>query len=178
MFVAPKDVISEVWHGFRWGLEGAEKKFKADKAHSITELRDLLPGYINGSDELVFSIGKYPLIEKIVLEIFSQQLESRSRSGIGANSIKSPEIYLNEMRLFNSEFENNPSWRNTIEACGLTAGLVGGIGGEKCRTAAAHAIHNAITQIITPNKFFHGEIVGVGLLLQLRLEEMKNKNKI
>ena len=63
-------------------------------------------------------------------------------------------------------------------ACGLTAGLVGGIGGEKCRTAAAHAIHNAITQIIIPNKFLHGEIVGVGLLLQLRLEEMKNNNKL
>ncbi len=79
---------------------------------------------------------------------------------------------------FNGEFENNPSWRKTIEACGLTAGLVGGIGGEKCRTAAAHAIHNAITQIITPNKFLHGEIVGVGILLQLKLEEMKNNNKL
>ena len=74
--------------------------------------------------------------------------------------------------------ESNSSWSNTIEACGLTAGLVGGIGGEKCRTAAAHAIHNAITQIITPNKFLHGEIVGVGILLQLRLEEMKNNNKL
>ena len=39
-------------------------------------------------------------------------------------------------KAFTGEFENNPSWRNTIEACGLTAGLVGGIGGEKCRTAA------------------------------------------
>ena len=78
---------------------------------------------------------------------------------------------------FKGEFENI-SWRNTIEACGLTAGLVGGIGGEKCRTAAAHAIHNAVTQIITPNKFLHGEIVGVGLLLQLKLEEMKNNNKL
>ena len=81
-------------------------------------------------------------------------------------------------KAFNEQFERNLSWRNTIEACGLTAGLVGGIGGEKCRTAAAHAIHNAITQIIKPNKFFHGEIVGVGLLLQLRLEEMKNNNKL
>ena len=79
---------------------------------------------------------------------------------------------------FNGEFENNPSWRNTIEACGLTAGLVGGIGGEKCRTAAAHAFHKAITQIIIPNKFLHGEIVGVGILLQLKLEEMKNNNKL
>ena len=88
------------------------------------------------------------------------------------------QLLIDGEKAFNGEFENNPSWRNTIEACGLTAGLVGGIGGEKCRTAAAHAIHNAITQIITPNKFLHGEIVGVGLLLQLRLEEMKNNNKL
>ena len=105
MFVAPKDIISEVWHGFRWGLEGDEKEFNADKAHSINELRDLLPAYIKDSDELVFSIGKHPSVEKIILEIFSQQLENRSRLGIGAYSIKSPEIYLNEMRLIKSEFE-------------------------------------------------------------------------
>ena len=88
------------------------------------------------------------------------------------------QLLIDGQKAFNGEFENNPSWRNTIEACGLTAGLVGGIGGEKCRTAAAHAIHNAITQIITPNKFLHGEIVGVGLLLQLRLEETLNNNKL
>ena len=79
---------------------------------------------------------------------------------------------------FKNPANHNSSWINTIEACGLTAGLIGGIGGEKCRTAAAHAIHNAITQIIPSNKFLHGEIVGVGILLQLRLEENKNKNKL
>jgi len=88
------------------------------------------------------------------------------------------QLLLDGEEAFKCQFENNTSWRNTVEACGLTAGLVGGIGGEKCRTAAAHAIHNAITQIITPNKFLHGEIVGVGLLLQLRLEEIKNNNKL
>ncbi len=88
------------------------------------------------------------------------------------------QLLIDGEKAFKAELENNISWRNTVEACGLTAGLVGGIGGEKCRTAAAHAIHNAITQIITPNKFLHGEIVGVGLLLQLRLEEMKNNNKL
>jgi len=88
------------------------------------------------------------------------------------------QLLIDGEKAINGGFENNSSWRNTIEACGLTAGLVGGIGGEKCRTAAAHAIHNAITQIITPNKFLHGEIVGVGLLLQLKIEEMKNSNKL
>ena len=107
LFVAPKDIVSEVWHGFRWGIEGAEKEFKADKAHSINDLKDLLPSYISGSDELVFSIGKHLSIERIVLELFSKQLENRSRLGIGANCIKSPEIYLNDMRLIKSEFEIN-----------------------------------------------------------------------
>ena len=88
------------------------------------------------------------------------------------------QLLIDGEKAFKGQFDNYPSWQNTIEACGLTAGLVGGIGGEKCRTAAAHAIHNAITQIITPNKFLHGEIVGVGLLLQLRLEEIKNNNKL
>ena len=105
LFVAPKDIISEVWHGYRWGIEGAENEFKADKAHSIEELNELLPNYVDGSEELVFSLGKYPRIEKIVLETFKKQIENRSRLGIGANSIKSPEIYLNEMRLIKSEFE-------------------------------------------------------------------------
>ncbi len=88
------------------------------------------------------------------------------------------QLLIDGEKAFKGEFQNNAAWRNTIEACGLTAGLVGGLGGEKCRTAAAHAIHNAITQIVTPNKFLHGEIVGVGLLFQLRLEEMKNNNKL
>ena len=64
LFVAPKDIISEVWHGFRWGLDGAEKEFKADKSHPIDSLKDLLPSYIKGADEIVFSIGKHPEIEK------------------------------------------------------------------------------------------------------------------
>ena len=72
----------------------------------------------------------------------------------------------------------NVAWINVVEGNGLTAGLIGGIGGEKCRTAAAHAIHNAITQLQPKNKPLHGEIVGVGILIQLKLEELKNANKL
>ena len=100
------------------------------------------------------------------------------QQAIQVSRVLRDQLLIDGKKAYKSKFENNLSWRNTIEACGLTAGLVGGIGGEKCRTAAAHAIHNAITQIISPNKFLHGEIVGVGLLLQLRLEEMKNNNKL
>ncbi len=79
---------------------------------------------------------------------------------------------------YKSQAEYNLSWSNVIEGCALTAGLIGGLGGEKCRTAAAHALHNAITQIVPTNNPLHGEVVGVGILLQLKLEEKKNNNKL
>ena len=79
---------------------------------------------------------------------------------------------------YKSQADQKISWCNVVEGCSLTAGLIGGLGGEKCRTAAAHAIHNAITQIIQTQKPLHGEIVGVGILLQLKLEELKNNNKL
>ena len=57
------------------------------------------------------------------------------------------QLLINGGNAFKDQVKNNSAWRNTIEACGLTAGLVGGIGGEKCRTAAAHAIHLSLIHI-------------------------------
>jgi len=88
------------------------------------------------------------------------------------------QLFIQGEDAFNNPCEDNISWRNVVEANTLTAGLIGGIGGEKCRTAAAHAIHNAITQIDSKNRPLHGEIVGVGILIQLKLEESKNNNKL
>ena len=59
-----------------------------------------------------------------------------------------------------------------------TSGLIGGIGGAKCRTAAAHAIHNGLTQLDFSNKALHGEIVGFGILVQLHLEEIFDANQL
>ena len=88
------------------------------------------------------------------------------------------QLLIDGEKAFQSQNDKNVSWCNVVEGCSLTAGLIGGIGGEKCRTAAAHAFHNAITQIVLTKKPLHGEIVGIGILLQLRLEEMKNNNKL
>ena len=70
------------------------------------------------------------------------------------------------------------SWKRVIEACGLTAGLIGGIGGSRCRTAAAHPIHNGITQLNSSKKILHGELVGFGILIQLQLEESYMNNQL
>jgi len=63
------------------------------------------------------------------------------------------------------------AWVRVAEASGLTAGLIGGIGGARCRTVAAHAVHNGLTQLQASHGHLHGEKVGFGILVQLRLEE-------
>ena len=64
------------------------------------------------------------------------------------------------------------AWVRVAEACGLTAGVIGGVGGARCRTVAAHAVHNGLTQLQACHRQLHGEKVGFGILVQLRLEEV------
>jgi glycerol dehydrogenase-like iron-containing ADH family enzyme len=64
------------------------------------------------------------------------------------------------------------AWGRVAEACGLTAGVIGGLGGARCRTVAAHAVHNGLTQLQASHGHLHGEKVGFGILVQLRLEEV------
>ncbi|WP_218082082.1 iron-containing alcohol dehydrogenase family protein [Anthocerotibacter panamensis] len=64
------------------------------------------------------------------------------------------------------------AWEQVIDANICLAGLVGGLGGDRCRTVAAHAVHNALTTLHTTRHSLHGEKVAYGILVQLRLEEM------
>ena len=83
------------------------------------------------------------------------------------------QLFLNGFNAFKDPLSN--SWATVAEGCALTAGIIGGLGGSRCRTAAAHPIHNGLTQLSYKNKPLHGELVGFGLLVQLHLEE-KNSN--
>lgn len=63
------------------------------------------------------------------------------------------------------------TWRQVVDATVLLAGVIGGIGGARCRTVAAHAVHNGLTHLKGYHKTLHGEKVAYGILVQLRLEE-------
>ena len=69
-------------------------------------------------------------------------------------------------------------WQRVVDACGLTAGVIGGLGGARCRTVAAHAVHNGLTQLQACHSVLHGEKVGFGILVQLRLEERLGGNRL
>ncbi len=64
------------------------------------------------------------------------------------------------------------AWKQVVDACICLAGIVGGMGGAKCRTVAAHAVHNGLTHLVGHRATLHGEKVAFGILVQLRLEEI------
>lgn len=70
------------------------------------------------------------------------------------------------------------AWREVVDATVLMAGMIGGLGGAQCRTVAAHAVHNGLTQLSAGHASLHGEKVAYGILVQLRLEEMGTGNAL
>ncbi len=68
-------------------------------------------------------------------------------------------------------------WKEVVDAAVLMAGVIGGMGGAQCRTVAAHAVHNGLTHVAAHGTL-HGEKVAYGILVQLRLEEMAQKNAL
>ncbi|GAB4228111.1 MAG: iron-containing alcohol dehydrogenase family protein [Stanieria sp.] len=73
---------------------------------------------------------------------------------------------------------DSDDWREVVDATVLLAGVIGGLGGANCRTVAAHAIHNGLTQLRWAHQALHGEKVAYGILVQLRLEEMVQGNQL
>lgn len=69
-------------------------------------------------------------------------------------------------------------WQEVVDASVLMAGVIGGLGGAQCRTVAAHAVHNGLTHLLQSHGTLHGEKVAYGILVQLRLEEMIQGNRL
>ncbi len=86
------------------------------------------------------------------------------------------QLFINGYKAFKDPLSN--SWETVAEGCALTAGIIGGLGGARCRTAAAHPIHNGLTQLTYKNKPLHGELVGFGTLVQLHLEEAHSNSQL
>ena len=99
LFVAPKQPSAEVWHGFRWGCEGAVEQFGADLAHPIEELAQRLGEYLEGAEGIAFRVGRHPAVEPLVLKAWGSQLDRAPRTGRAALGLVAPCPLLHELRL-------------------------------------------------------------------------------
>lgn len=61
------------------------------------------------------------------------------------------------------------SLRRVVDANIALAGYVGGLGGGKCRSVAAHAVANGLTHVAGSGASYHGEKVAFGIVVQLVL---------
>ncbi len=105
----------------------------------------------------------------------------KSLDGLVLQAVQMARVLRDQLLIDGHEALKNPtsdSWVRVAEGCALTAGLIGGIGGPHCRTAAAHAVHNGLTQLHGCQNILHGEKVGLGILIQLHLEETIQGNKL
>lgn len=66
--------------------------------------------------------------------------------------------------------EIGPELMQAIDLNVQLAGTVGGLGGARCRSVAAHAVCNGLTQVETRRASWHGEKVGFGIVVQLILQ--------
>ncbi len=106
---------------------------------------------------------------------------SDSTDGLVQQAVQLARVLRDQLFIDGGEALKNPNseaWVRVAEGCALTAGLIGGIGGARCRTAAAHAVHNGLTQLEACKNVLHGEKVGFGILVQLRLEEVLYNNQL
>jgi glycerol dehydrogenase-like iron-containing ADH family enzyme len=104
-----------------------------------------------------------------------------SRDGLIQQAVQMARVLRDQLLLDAQVAFNDPqaeAWERVVEACGLSAGVIGGLGGARCRTVAAHAVHNGLTQLAACHGLLHGEKVGYGILVQLRLEEMLAGNQL
>ena len=99
LFVPAKEASAEVWHGFRWGCEGAVERFGADLAHPRSELAERLPDYLKGAEGIAFRVGKHPAVEPLVLQAWAAQLDRAPRSGAAALGLVAPCPLLHGLRL-------------------------------------------------------------------------------
>jgi glycerol dehydrogenase len=106
---------------------------------------------------------------------------AQSTDGLVQQAVQQARLLRDQMLLDGEEAVADPSseaWVRVAEGAALSAGLIGGLGGARCRTVAAHAVHNGLTQLAATHHRLHGEKVGFGILVQLRLEEVLGGNRL
>ena len=80
IFVPPKDKLKEIWDGYRAGPIGALKDFLFDKAYDNTQIDEMLPDILFGSDIVLYPIGKKNGFDQKVIDWTSEASKKERHS--------------------------------------------------------------------------------------------------
>lgn len=105
LYVRPRDLEMETWFGRRHGVEGAVKKFGADRAFSIDKFDGDLAKMLDGYEKLYYRFAVDKVLDQKILEYFTTQRVRRLKTAYPPHTIIDPTIILGEMRLHKDEQE-------------------------------------------------------------------------
>jgi Xaa-Pro aminopeptidase len=104
LFCRERHAERELWDGPRAGPEGAVADFGADDAFPIADIDEILPGLLEKSDRVYYSIGNTEFDQRLLAWI--QALNSKRQSGHAPSELVALDHLLHEMRLFKSRGES------------------------------------------------------------------------
>lgn len=104
LFCRERDAERELWDGERVGPEGAIEKFAADDAFPISDIADVLPGMLEKSERVYYSMGVSAEFDRRLLA-WINELNAKRQSRNAPSEIVALDHVLHEMRLFKSRSE-------------------------------------------------------------------------
>ena len=103
IFVPPKDKLREIWDGYRAGPIGAVDDFLFDKAYDNTQIDTVMPDILNGSNQVLYAIGKKSGFDQKVID-WTTQAGSKDRHSKSINIIDASSL-LGNARLIKDDHE-------------------------------------------------------------------------
>jgi Xaa-Pro aminopeptidase len=104
IFCRERNSERELWDGPRAGPDGVVEAYGADDAFPITDVDDILPGLLERSDRVYYSIGIAPEFDQRLLA-WIRDLNSNRQRGHAPSELIALDHLLHEMRLFKSRAE-------------------------------------------------------------------------
>lgn len=117
MFVRRRDKERETWDGFRYGPEGVEREFRADKAYPIEEFEKVAPELLKGFWEVYYRLYKNLGMDVKVQNVLEKLQTMQGRTGYGLTTILDADELIGEMRLKKSDHD----LANLRKACEISA---------------------------------------------------------
>jgi Xaa-Pro aminopeptidase len=105
LFVRDRDPTRETWDGRRAGPEGATRDYGADDAFPIGDIDDILPGLMENSARVYYTMGLHPEFDQRVIG-WVNGLKNQARTGVQPpQEFVALDHLLHDMRLFKSRPE-------------------------------------------------------------------------
>jgi len=105
LFCRDRDVEMELWNGYRAGPEGAVTTFGMDDAFPINDIDDILPGLLEGKQQIYYSMGHNDSFDRRVMA-WVNAIRRQVRTGAKPpGDFTDLAFVLHEQRLFKSAAE-------------------------------------------------------------------------